>query len=57
MSETLPFHTSSDEDEPVYHDQSECGYGKEIIRDGNMVAGVLQGSTLCTECARLASDG
>lgn len=56
MSATLPFHTSSDEDVPVCHN-SECGYAKEIIRDGNVVAGVLPGSTLCTECARLASEG
>jgi hypothetical protein len=34
VSKVEPFHTNSDEyreeDRKVFHDQSECGYGKEI---------------------------
>jgi len=57
MGTTLPFHTSSDEDgdKLVHHDQSECGYAKEIIRNGNQVAGVLLGSVLCERCAEIAA--
>lgn len=56
MSKVDAFHTSSDEDgdKLVYHNQSECGYGKEIIRNGHYVKGVLAGSELCTKCEELA---
>ena len=58
MGTTLPIHTSSDEDgdKLVYHDQSECGYLKEIFRNGNQVAGVLPGSVRCERCAEIAAD-
>jgi hypothetical protein len=51
------FHTSSDEDgdKLVHHNQSECGYGQEIIRNGHMVAGKLPGSVLCSRCADIAA--
>jgi hypothetical protein len=51
------FHTSSDEDgdKLVHHNQSECGYGKEIIRNGHKVLGKLTGSVLCTRCADIAA--
>jgi hypothetical protein len=50
------FHTSSEEDgdKLVYHNQSECGYGKEIIRNGNRISGRADGSTLCERCRDIA---
>ena len=29
------FHTDTDPEDPVYHDQAECAYGREIKRNGN----------------------
>jgi hypothetical protein len=51
------FHTSSDEDgdKLVYHNQSECGYGQEIIRNGHKVDNDTAGRTLCERCADLAA--
>ena len=51
------FHTSSDEDgdKLVYHNQSECGYAKEIIRNGNQVPDDTAGRTLCERCADIAA--
>jgi hypothetical protein len=34
-----PFHTTSDTDEPVYHDLVACPYGQEITRAGHDMAG------------------
>jgi hypothetical protein len=57
MSKIEPFHTNSDEyreeDRRVYHDQSECGYGKEIKRNGHDVAGT-DDRDLCDRCEDLA---
>jgi hypothetical protein len=51
------FHTDSDdyrpEDKLVYHDQSECGYGQRIMRDGNSKAGTA-GRRRCDRCTTLA---
>lgn len=49
------FHTSSTEDGDnlVYHNQSECGYAKEIIRNGNVVPGLRNGTELCEKCDEL----
>jgi H+-transporting ATPase len=30
-----PFHTDTDPEDPVFHDQAECPYGNEIKRNGN----------------------
>ena len=30
-----PFHTDTDPEDPVYHDNSDCPYGQEIKRNGN----------------------
>jgi hypothetical protein len=30
-----PFHSTSHEKIPVYHDRSDCPYGREIIREGD----------------------
>jgi hypothetical protein len=52
------FHTSSDEDgdELKYHNQSECSYGQEIIRNGYSVAGTGVGRSLCSRCAELVAE-
>jgi len=57
MGYVSTFHTSSDEDgdKLVHHNQSECGYGQEIKRNGNQVAGALAGSALCERCAELGA--
>ena len=51
------FYTSSTEDgdKLVYHNQSECGYGQEIIRNGNKVAGKGTNRDLCERCADIAA--
>ena len=55
MSQIDPFHTNSEEYLPshrnVYHDQSECSYGKEI-RPEHRVEGT-GGRPRCDECQRL----
>jgi len=43
----------------VYHDESECAYGKRIIQDGNQIPGkgtdpFGNARQRCDECARLA---
>jgi hypothetical protein len=57
MAKINPFHTDSDkyqeEDKKVYHDQSKCGHGKEIKRNGHNVAGT-DGRDLCDRCNDLA---
>jgi|GEM_PF-2190221 H+-transporting ATPase len=30
-----PFHTDTDPEDPVYHDNCDCPYGREIMRSGN----------------------
>jgi H+-transporting ATPase len=35
-----PFHTTSDEEIPVYHDRSDCPYGQEIVQSGNDEPGI-----------------
>jgi H+-transporting ATPase len=46
-----PFHTDTDPEDPVYHDQSECPYGQEIKRNGNNKPGTA-GRRRCDWCAR-----
>jgi hypothetical protein len=57
MALVAAFHTSSDEDgdKLVYHNQSECGYAKEIIKNGHVVPNDIAGRTLCTRCADIAA--
>ena len=52
------FHTWSTEDgnELKYHNQNECGYGKEIIRNGHKVDGKGVGRSLCSQCTELAAE-
>ena len=57
MTKVSPFHTDStdypDEERRVYHDQSECGYGQRVKRDGNDIPGT-DGRDLCSRCADIA---
>jgi len=57
MPQVPAFHTDRPEYPPshrgVYHDQSECAYGKEIKRNNHAVHGT-HGRPRCTECARLS---
>ena len=39
MTLVSPFHTDTDPQDPVYHDQAECPYGREVKRDGNAKPG------------------
>ena len=48
-----PFHTDSDEDEPVYHDNSDCAYGQEIKRNNNDKPG-KDGRHRCDWCTENA---
>lgn len=50
MSLVSPFYTDTDPDDPVYHNQSECPYGKEIKKNGNDHSGTA-GRRLCDWCA------
>jgi hypothetical protein len=52
MPKVNAFHTSSDEDggKLVYHVQSECGYGQEIIRNNHKVEGPGVNRSLCERC-------
>jgi H+-transporting ATPase len=45
-----PFHTDSDENDPVYHDNGDCAYGQEIVRNGNSKRG-KDGRRRCDWCA------
>jgi len=57
MGIVTPFHTSSVEngDKLRYHNQSECGYGKEIILSGHKVEGTGTNRILCERCADIAA--
>jgi hypothetical protein len=50
------FHTDTTSYSPqhreVYHDQSECHYGKEIKKDGNDIPGTA-GRPRCDRCKEL----
>ncbi len=39
MTLVAAFHTDTDPEDPVYHDQAECPYGKEIKQNGNNLVG------------------
>jgi H+-transporting ATPase len=44
-----PFHTSTDVDDPVYHDSSACPYGREIVHDDRDQEGT-GGARRCEWC-------
>jgi hypothetical protein len=57
MAKVAAFHTTNDESNPashrnVYHDQSECHYGK-AIKAANKLLGTGN-RPKCSECVRLA---
>ena len=56
MGMVRAFHKSSDEDggKRVFHNQKECEFGQEIIRNGNRIDGAGVGLTLCERCADIA---
>jgi hypothetical protein len=58
MGLVADFYTSNGEDghELTYHNQSECGYGKEVIRNGHYAAGRGTGRSLCSRCIDLAAE-
>jgi H+-transporting ATPase len=51
LSRVDPFHSDTDSEHPVYHDRSDCPYGREITSNGNDTAGT-DGRRLCDWCAR-----
>lgn len=51
MATVSPFHTSTDEEPAVYHDQSECPDGRRILPE-NKVWGT-DGRRRCDECDKL----
>jgi hypothetical protein len=50
MAKVAPFHTDTDPEDPVYHDDSACPYGQEIKRNGNAKPGPA-GRRRCDWCA------
>ena len=48
-----PFHTDTDPEDPVYHDNSDCPYGQEITRNGNSQPG-KDGRRRCEWCTEHA---
>jgi H+-transporting ATPase len=50
-STVAPFHSDADSGDPVYHDRSDCPYGREIKNNGNDKPGTDDGR-LCDWCAR-----
>ena len=58
MAKIPPFHTDTDdyrpEDKLVYHDDTECDYGKRIMEDGNAKPGTA-GRRRCERCDSLAA--
>jgi len=59
MAPVKEFHTAGDEDqyEPQYHNQSECPFGRKIIRSAHYVPGRRTGDVLCAHCEELALEG
>jgi H+-transporting ATPase len=45
-----PFHTDTDPQDPVFHDNSDCPYGREVIDHGNDLPGA-DGRRRCDWCA------
>jgi hypothetical protein len=57
MAQVTPFfssHTAPGEPH-VYHDESECGRGKQVIRYGYQVEGTGTKRKKCASCATLTS--
>jgi hypothetical protein len=55
MGLVAPFHAYGDSGVGrLYHNQSECADGQEIIRNGRIVNDDTSGRTLCARCAEIA---
>jgi len=54
MTAVAPFHTDTDPDDPVYHDNRDCPYGQQIVRNGNTKAG-QDGRRRCDWCTEHAA--
>jgi H+-transporting ATPase len=46
-----PFHSDAESEHPVYHDRSDCPYGREITSNGNETPGA-DDRRLCDWCAK-----
>ena len=59
MAPVNEFHSTGDEDrlERKYHNQSECPFGRTIIRNGHYVPGRGAQEVLCAYCEELALEG
>jgi hypothetical protein len=58
MTLVTAFHTDDEKgDQLVYHNQSECWSGKEVINNGHYAAGILPGSRLCEHCEVIEKAG
>jgi hypothetical protein len=55
MARVNPYHTSSDEDDPVYHTYDDCPAGERVIADGNAVQGAS--GRKCDFCTTRESTG
>jgi H+-transporting ATPase len=53
-STVAAFHTDTDPDDPVYHDNSSCAYGQQIVRNGNNTPG-RDGRRRCDWCTEHAA--
>jgi hypothetical protein len=56
MAKVAPYHTSSEEDDPVHHVYDNCPAGERVIRDGNSLPGT-GGHRLCDFCDRKNRTG
>lgn len=56
MPWTPAFHTKTFEEHPVFHDNSACGHGQEVKRDGNGLPGD-DGRARCERCEELNARG
>ena len=57
MAKVEPYHTSSDEDDPVYHWHDDCPAGERVIADGNKVDGEGTGRRPCDFCTNKDQTG
>ncbi len=53
-SPVAPFRTDTDPQDPVYHDRSDCPYGREIMHNGNDEPGT-DGRRRCDWCSEHAA--
>jgi hypothetical protein len=56
MGLVAPFHAYGDTggEKLVYHNQSECPDGQELVRNGSIVSDDTSARTLCARCSEIA---